>query len=91
MTTSKVMSVVLRVRHDRLHATPVGGRVMRFCWDRPGPTTCTIMRAIAIETDVQDKVPTGHDCQLSAPETLNKKLIIPGMRAPPGSSADFPV
>jgi hypothetical protein len=29
------------------------------------------MRAIAIETDVQDKVPTGHGCKLSAPETLN--------------------
>jgi hypothetical protein len=29
------------------------------------------MGAIAIETDVQDKVPTGHDCKLSAPEALN--------------------
>ena len=62
MPTSKVMSIILGMRHDRLQPTPVGGRIMRLCWDSPRSAACAVMGAIAVEADVQDKVPTGHDC-----------------------------
>jgi hypothetical protein len=61
MPTSKVMSIILGMRHDRLQPTPVGGRITRLSWDCPRSAACAVMGAIAVEADIENEVLLRND------------------------------
>jgi len=61
MPTSKVMSIIFGIRHDRLQPTPVSGRIIGLSWDCPRSATCAVMGAVAVEADIEDKVLLWND------------------------------